>query len=182
MFDDEIVPVELKSKKGTAEFTRDEHVRPDASMEGLGKLKPVFKPDGTVTAGNASGMNDAGAAVVLMSAAEGGGARRAGARPDPVLLLLRRRPEDHGHRPGAGRAQGAGAGRPSLDDVDVIELNEAFAAQALAVMKDLDLDPREGEPERRRDRPRPPDRRDRRGDHDEDPLRDGARGPRPRAS
>ena len=68
LFDEQIVPVELKSKKGTTEFTADEHVRPDASMEGLGKLKPVFKKDGTVTAGNASGMNDAGAAVVLMSA------------------------------------------------------------------------------------------------------------------
>jgi acetyl-CoA C-acetyltransferase len=62
------VPVELRSKKGPSEFVRDEHVRPDASVEGLAKLKPVFKPDGTVTAGNASGMNDAGAAVVLMSA------------------------------------------------------------------------------------------------------------------
>ena len=111
LFDEEIVPVELKSKKGTSEFTRDEHVRPDATVEGLGKLKPVFKPDGTVTAGNASGMNDAGAAVVLMSAREGGGARRPGAGAHPVLLLLRRRPEDHGHRPGARRAQGDGPRR-----------------------------------------------------------------------
>ena len=62
-----------------------------------------------------------------------------------------------------------------LDDIDVIELNEAFAAQALAVMKDLDLDPGEGQPERRRDRARPPDRRDRRGDHRQGALRDGAR-------
>ena len=92
LFDEQIVPVELKSKKGPTEFARDEHVRPDASVEGLGKLKPVFKPDGTVTAGNASGMNDAGAAVVLMSAREGRGARSAGAGADPVLLLLRRRP------------------------------------------------------------------------------------------
>jgi acetyl-CoA C-acetyltransferase len=68
LFDEEIVPVELRSKKGTSEFTKDEHVRPDATVEGMAKLKPVFKPDGTVTAGNASGMNDAGAAVVLMSA------------------------------------------------------------------------------------------------------------------
>ena len=65
------------------------------------------------------------------------------------------------------------AGR-SLDDVDVIELNEAFAAQSLAVIKDLELDPREGEPQRRRDRPRAPDRGHRRGDHGEDPVRDGA--------
>src|SRR5207247_7966307 len=66
-FDEEIVPVEIKSKKGTAEFAKDEHVRPDASIEGLAKLKPVFKPDGTVTAGNAAGMNDAGAAAALTS-------------------------------------------------------------------------------------------------------------------
>ena len=90
LFDEQIVPVELKSKKGPSEFARDEHVRPDASVEGLGKLKPVFKPDGTVTAGNASGMNDAGAAVVLMSAekAEELGAPVRGT--DPGLRLLRR--------------------------------------------------------------------------------------------
>jgi acetyl-CoA C-acetyltransferase len=139
-FDEEIVPVELRSKKGTAEFRQDEHVRPDASMEGLGKLKPVFKPGGTVTAGNASGMNDAGAAVVLMSAES---AERLGAPVrgrilsysycgvDPKVMGI-------GPVPAVRKALER-AGR-SLDEVDVIELNEAFAAQSLAVIKDLDLD------------------------------------------
>jgi acetyl-CoA C-acetyltransferase len=140
LFDEEIVPVELRSKKGTAEFTMDEHVRPDATVEGMAKLKPVFKPDGTVTAGNASGMNDAGAAVVLMSAEA---AERLGAPVrgrilsysycgvDPKIMGI-------GPVPAVRKALER-AGR-SLDEVDVIELNEAFAAQSLAVIKDLELD------------------------------------------
>jgi acetyl-CoA C-acetyltransferase len=140
VFDEEIVPVELESKKGTEEFTKDEHVRADASMETMAKLKPVFKPDGTVTAGNASGMNDAGAAVVLMSAEA---AERLGAPVrgrilsysycgvDPKIMGI-------GPVPAVRKALER-AGR-SLDDVDVIELNEAFAAQSLAVIKDLGLD------------------------------------------
>ena len=140
VFDEEIVPVELKSKKGTSEFTKDEHVRPDASVEGMAKLKPVFKPDGTVTAGNASGMNDAGAAVVLMSAeaAERHGAEVRGrilsysyCGVDPKVMGI-------GPVPAVRKALER-AGK-SLDEVDVIELNEAFAAQSLAVIKDLDLD------------------------------------------
>jgi acetyl-CoA C-acetyltransferase len=139
-FDDEIVPVEIKSKKGTAEFTKDEHVRPDATIESLAKLKPVFKPDGTVTAGNASGMNDASAAVVLMSAdkAEQLGAPVCGrilsysyCGVDPKIMGI-------GPVPAVRKALER-AGK-SLDDVDVIELNEAFAAQSLAVIKDLGLD------------------------------------------
>ena len=140
LFDEEIVPVELKSKKGTSEFTKDEHVRADASIEGMAKLRPVFKPDGTVTAGNASGMNDAAAAVVLMSAEA---AERLGAPVrgrilsysycgvDPKVMGI-------GPVPAVRKALDR-AGR-SLDDVNVIELNEAFAAQSLAVIKDLDLD------------------------------------------
>src|SRR5881394_117341 len=77
-FKSQIVPVELKSKKGTEQFKTDEHVRKDASMETLAKLKPVFKKDGTVTAANASGINDAAAAIVLMDAKQ---AKKAGAKP-----------------------------------------------------------------------------------------------------
>ena len=140
LFDEQIVPVELRSKKGTSEFTKDEHVRPDATVEGMAKLKPVFKADGTVTAGNASGMNDAGAAVVLMSAEA---AERLGAPVrgrilsysycgvDPKIMGI-------GPVPAVRKALER-AGR-SLDEVDVIELNEAFAAQSLAVIKDLELD------------------------------------------
>jgi len=140
LFDEQIVPVELKSKKGTAEFTKDEHVRADATVESMAKLKPVFKPDGTVTAGNASGMNDAGAAVVLMSpeAAQRLGAPVRGrivsysyCGVDPKVMGI-------GPVPAVRKALER-AGR-SLDEVELIELNEAFAAQSLAVMKDLRLD------------------------------------------
>ena len=139
-FDEEIVPVELKSKKGTSEFTRDEHVRPEATVETMGKLKPVFKPDGTVTAGNASGMNDAGAAVVLMSAEA---AERTGA---PVLGRILSYaycgvdPKIMGIGPVPAVRKALDRAGKSIDDIDVIELNEAFAAQSLAVIKDLGLD------------------------------------------
>jgi acetyl-CoA C-acetyltransferase len=139
-FDEEIVPVELKSKKGTSEFTKDEHVRPDASIEGMAKLRPVFKPDGTVTAGNASGMNDAGAAVVLMSAAA---AQRLGAPVRGRILSYAYcgvDPKVMGIGPVPAVRKALDRAGASLDDVDVIELNEAFAAQSLAVIKDLELD------------------------------------------
>jgi len=140
-FTDEIVPVEIKVKREKIPFEQDEHVRPGASIEGFAKLKPVFKADGTVTAGNASGMNDAGAAVVLMSedkAAELGAPVRAKILSyaycgvDPKIMGI-------GPVPAVKKAMDR-AGR-SLDEVGVIELNEAFASQALAVMQDLDLDP-----------------------------------------
>ena len=140
-FADEIVPVEIKVKREKIPFEQDEHVRPGASIEGFAKLKPVFKADGTVTAGNASGMNDAGAAVVLMSedkAAELGAPVRAKILSyaycgvDPKIMGI-------GPVPAVKKAMDR-AGR-SLDEVGVIELNEAFASQALAVMQDLDLDP-----------------------------------------
>ena len=140
-FEDEIVPVEIKVKREKVPFAQDEHVRPGASIEGFAKLKPVFKADGTVTAGNASGMNDAGAAVVLMSedkAAELGAPVRAKILSyaycgvDPKIMGI-------GPVPAVKKAMDR-AGR-SLDEVGVIELNEAFAAQALAVMQDLELDP-----------------------------------------
>jgi acetyl-CoA C-acetyltransferase len=141
-FDDEIVPVPVKVKRDTVDFTRDEHIREDASLESMGKLPTVFKREGgTVTAGNASGMNDAGAAVVLMSqekAAELGAPVRArilsyaSCGVDPEIMGI-------GPVPAVRKVlDRAGV---KLDDIGVIELNEAFAAQALAVMKDLDLDP-----------------------------------------
>ncbi len=140
VFDEEIVPVELKSKEGPTEFTQDEHVRPEASMETMGKLKPVFKPDGTVTAGNASGMNDAGAAVVLMSA---DAAERLGAPVRGRILSYSYcgvDPKIMGIGPVPAVRKALSRAGKSLDDVDVIELNEAFAAQSLAVIKDLGLD------------------------------------------
>jgi acetyl-CoA C-acetyltransferase len=140
LFDAEIVPVELKSKKGTTEFTKDEHVRPDATVESMGKLKPVFKPDGTVTAGNASGMNDAGAAVVLMSAEA---AKRLGAPVKGRIISYSYcgvDPKVMGIGPVPAVRKALDRAGKSIDDVDVIELNEAFAAQSLAVIKDLGLD------------------------------------------
>ena len=141
-FDDQIVPVPVKVKRETVDFTKDEHIRHDASTETMAKLPAVFKRDGgTVTAGNASGMNDAGAAVTLLSAekaAELGAPVRARvlayatAGVDPAIMGI-------GPVPAVRRAlDKAGV---SLDDIGVIELNEAFAAQALAVIKELDLDP-----------------------------------------
>jgi acetyl-CoA C-acetyltransferase len=141
-FDDEVVPVPVKVKRELTEFLRDEHIRPDATLESMGKLPTVFKKEGgTVTAGNASGMNDAGAAVILMShekAAELGAPVRArilsyaSCGVDPEIMGI-------GPVPAVRKAmERAGV---KLEDVGVIELNEAFSAQALAVMKDLDLDP-----------------------------------------
>lgn len=141
LFKDEIVPVEVKVKKEVKEFVDDEHIRHEVDQAAMGKLPAIFKEDGTVTAGNASGMNDAGAAVVLMTeekAAELGApviARVVSyglAGVDPKIMGI-------GPVPATKRAlEKAGV---SLDQVGVIELNEAFAAQALACMKDLDMDP-----------------------------------------
>ncbi len=140
-FKDQVVPTEIRSKKGVEHLTIDEHVRKDASMADLAKLKTVFKQDGTVTAGNASGINDAGAAVVL---AEAGTAKRmnlkilarlvayAHAGVEPQLMGL-------GPIPAVKRAFEKAGLKPS--DMDVIESNEAFAVQAMAVTKDLGLDP-----------------------------------------
>jgi acetyl-CoA C-acetyltransferase len=138
-FADEVVPVEVKAKRETIEFTKDEHIRPDVSADALAKLKPAFKKDGTVTAGNAAGVNDAAAAVVVMGA---DAAQEIGA---PVRARIAAwaycgvEPKTMGIGPvPAVRKVLERAGR-TLDDVDVIELNEAFAAQSLAVIKDLDL-------------------------------------------
>jgi acetyl-CoA C-acetyltransferase len=137
---DEVVPVQIKSKRETVDFTTDEHVRGDISIEALAKLRPAFKPDGTVTAGNAAGVNDAAAAVVVLAAdkaQELGTPVRARivswayCGVDPQIMGI-------GPVPAVRKALER-AGK-TLDDVDVIELNEAFAAQSLAVIKDLDLD------------------------------------------
>jgi acetyl-CoA C-acetyltransferase len=139
-FDRQIVPVPVKAKGQTLSFDRDEHIREDATVEGMAKLRPVFKSDGTVTAGNASGMNDAGAAVVLMSAdraAELGAPVRArilayaSCGVEPAIMGIGPVPAVRKVLDRAGR---------KLEDVEVIELNEAFAAQALAVIDDLGLD------------------------------------------
>ena len=140
-FREQIVPVELKSKKGVEQFTTDEHVRKDASMENMAKLKPVFKKDGTVTAANASGINDAAAAIVLMEAKA---AQRAGAKPMARLVAYAHAGVEPqvmglGPIPAVKRVFEKAGLKPA--DMDVIESNEAFAVQAMAVTKDLGLDP-----------------------------------------
>ena len=141
-FKSQILPIEIKSKKGAVQFDTDEHVRADASLENMAKLKAVFaKENGTVTAGNASGLNDAAAAVLLM---EAGAAERKGLKPMARLVA-------YGHAGVEPRVMGLGPvsavrnalakARLSLGDIDVIESNEAFAAQALGVNQELGLDP-----------------------------------------
>ncbi len=141
-FREQILPIELKSRKGTVVFDADEHIRHDATIDDMRKLKPAFaREDGTVTAGNASGINDGAAALVLMErrAAEARGAKPmarlvsyAHAGVDPAYMGI-------GPVPASRKAlERAGL---KVGDIDVVEANEAFAAQALAVSRDLGLDP-----------------------------------------
>ena len=141
-FKGQIVPVMLKSRKGEVAFEKDEHFRPGAKLEDFQKMKPVFvKENGTVTAANASGINDAAAAVVLMEAAA---AQARGAKPLARLVGYANvgvEPKIMGIGPvPASKAVLAKTGL-KLDQIDVIEANEAFAAQACAVTKGLGADP-----------------------------------------
>ncbi|HSH43585.1 MAG TPA: acetyl-CoA C-acyltransferase family protein [Arenicellales bacterium] len=138
-FREQILPIEIKSKKGTTVFDTDEHVRGDVDADSMSGLRPVFKKDGTVTAGNASGINDAGAAVVLMEAER---AAKAGAAPLGRLVAYAHagvEPEYMGIGPVPAIRKALDKAGLAVGDLDVIELNEAFAAQALAVIRDLDL-------------------------------------------
>jgi len=140
-FDGQIVGVPVRVKRETVDFLRDEHIRPEADAASMAKLGAVFKKDGgTVTAGNASGMNDAGAALVLMDADKasslGAPVRArilgyASCGVDPKIMGIGPVPAIHKALARAGR---------SLEEVGVIELNEAFAAQAIAVLTELGLD------------------------------------------
>jgi acetyl-CoA C-acetyltransferase len=145
-FKAQIMPLTLKTRKGETVFDTDEHVRAEASAAELGKLRPVFRKDGTVTAGNASGINDGAAAVVLM---EAGTAAKRGAKPLGRLVAYAHAgvdPKIMGIGPvPATRAALRRAGL-TLADIDVIESNEAFAAQACAVAKDLGFDPEKTNP------------------------------------
>jgi acetyl-CoA C-acetyltransferase len=139
-FKDEIVGIEIPQRKGPpVVFEQDEHPRFGSTLEAMSKLKPAFKPDGTVTAGNASGINDAAAAVVVMSGAK---AKELGVKPiavirsygvggvDPSIMGLGPVP--------ASRKAFAKAGL-TISDMDLVEANEAFAAQAIAVGRDLEI-------------------------------------------
>ncbi|BAX57767.1 beta-ketothiolase BktB [Burkholderia stabilis] len=143
-FKDQILPVELiGSKRGTpVVFDHDEHVRHDASLDDFSKLRPVFvKENGTVTAGNASGINDAAAAVLLM---ERGVAEKRGAKPLARLVAYAHAgvdPAYMGIGPVPATQKALERAGLRVADLDVIEANEAFAAQACAVTKELGLDP-----------------------------------------
>jgi acetyl-CoA C-acetyltransferase len=139
-FKDEIAPVTVKSRKGDVVVGDDEYIRHDTSMETMAKLRPAFSKDGTVTAGNASGINDGAAALILMTASE---ASKRGLKPlariagfatagvDPAVMGT-------GPIPSTRKVLGRVGWKP--DDLDLVEANEAFAAQAIAVNKDLGWD------------------------------------------
>ena len=140
-FKDEIVPVTIKTRKGETVVEDDEYIRHGATIESMQKLRPAFAKEGSVTAGNASGINDGAAAVVLMTADE---AKKRGITPmarivswaqagvDPAIMGIGPIPASRSALEKAGW---------TMDDIDLIEANEAFAAQALAVGKDLGIDP-----------------------------------------
>jgi acetyl-CoA C-acetyltransferase len=140
-FDDEIVDVRIAGRKGETVVSKDEYIRHDADAESMAKLKPAFVPDGTVTAGNASGINDGAAALALLAADE---AERRGiaslvriagwahAGLDPAIMGM-------GPVPASRKALESAGWR--LEDVDLWEINEAFAAQSVAVVRELGVDP-----------------------------------------
>ena len=139
-FDDEIVPVSVKVKKEMVEFKRDEFPRNNTTMEGLGKLKPAFKPDGRVTAGNSSGINDGAAAIILAS---GEAVKKYGLKPMVKLLGWGQGgvdPKIMGTGPIPATRNALQKTGLSIDDMDLIEANEAFAAQSIAVARELKFD------------------------------------------
>lgn len=138
-FKNEIIPYEVKVKRETIVFDTDEHPRL-TSLEKLAKLKPVFKQGGTVTAGNASGRNDGAAALIMMSEDE---AEKRGLKPRMRIVSQASvgvAPEIMGIGPVPATQKALQLAGLTLEDIDLIELNEAFAAQALAVVKELNID------------------------------------------
>jgi acetyl-CoA C-acetyltransferase len=140
-FKSQIVPVEIPTRKGVTLFDTDEHVRGDTTREGLAKLKPAFKKDGVVTAGNASGINDGAAALALASAEA---VRRLDLKPLARLVAYGHagvEPAYMGMGPVPATRLALKRADLTVDNLDVIESNEAFAAQACAVSKELQFDP-----------------------------------------
>ena len=139
-FKDEIVPVELKSRRGVTLVERDDHMRPDTTLEGLAKLPAAFSKDGTVTAGNASGIVDGGAALILASDAA---VKSKGLTPAARLVAWAAvgvDPAYMGMGPAPATRKALERSGLRLDQIDLIEVNEAFAGQYLAVEKELGLD------------------------------------------
>jgi len=145
-FKDQIMPVELKTRKGTTIFDKDEHPRADATLEGMAKLRAVFKKDGSVTAGNASGINDGAAAIVMM---EKSAAEKQGLKPMARLVsygLAGVDPKIMGIGPVPACKIALDKAGLKVSDMDVIEANEAFAVQAMAVACDLKFDSKKTNP------------------------------------
>ncbi len=138
-FQEQIMPVELKTRKGSTLFDTDEHVRFDCTLTDMAKLKPAFKKDGTVSAGNASGLNDAAAAMLMMDREV---AEEKGIKPLAKLVdysVVGVDPKIMGIGPVPAIKEILDRNNLNVNDIDVYEVNEAFAAQALAVTQQLDL-------------------------------------------
>ena len=139
-FKDEIVPVTIKTRKGDVVVSDDEFIRHDATLDGLKKLRPAFSKEGTVTAGNASGINDGAAALIVMSAAE---AKKRGVKPLARIVSFATAgvdPKIMGTGPIPSTRKALERAGWKIGDLDLIEANEAFAAQACAVNKELGWD------------------------------------------
>jgi len=139
-FDKEIVPVIIQTRKGEVVFDKDEYIKYGTTMENLQKQKPAFKKDGTVTAGNASGINDGAAAIVVMS---GDKAKELGIKPLAKIVSYANAgvdPSIMGIGPISATQKALDKAGWTIDDLDLVESNEAFAAQSLAVMKELNID------------------------------------------
>jgi acetyl-CoA C-acetyltransferase len=136
-FDDEIVPVCVKTRQGDVVVDRDEHPNPSTSLEGLGRLKPVFEREGTITAGNSSGLNDGAAAVLVMAETR---MNELGLKPLARIASYASagvEPMDMGLGPVAASRLALQKAGWRTSDLDVMEINEAFAAQAIAVNREM---------------------------------------------
>ncbi len=145
-FDEQITPVQVRTRKGTTSVATDEHVRPDVTVDDLAKLRPAFADDGTVTPGNASGINDAAAAVLLGDAVFAG---NRGLQPLGRLVAYSHagiEPRIMGMGPVPAVQKVLNRARLKIDEIDLFEVNEAFAAQALAVVRELGLPPERTNP------------------------------------
>ena len=161
-FKDEIVPVTIKTRKGDVVVDTDEYPKHGVTLEAIAKLRPAFDKEGTVTAANASGINDGAAAVVLMKRERGAEARQDAARAHRLLGACRRRSGDHGHRPDPGLARGAEEGRLEDRGSRSDRSQRGVCGAGLRGQQGPRLGYRQGQRQRRRDRDRPSDRRVRR--------------------
>ena len=140
LFKEEIVPVHIKERKREFDFDQDEYPRHDSSLESLAKLRPAFKKDGSVTAGNSSGINDGAAALLIMSLDK---AKELGLKPMAILrtgVSIALDPAIMGMGPYYAVSKLMEKSGLTVDDIDLFELNEAFAAQAIPSVRELGLD------------------------------------------